>query len=401
MFGVGFRPFLVHLLVWFCLCDTLTAFQAGVTKLRTTPPSSFLSQTSSSSSSSSSSDATAAAAISSLFRKGSPLTSSSSSDQAIFDGTYINGSTITDAASSIIDGGGQLSPFQSALVRIGMISYIVGMCIALPVTLLPQRLILKLGFINRIQSERNALSTGRFCSRWLMRIIPFCKLQTITQAANPNPQPAVWVCNHQSLLDVFVLMAADRKLRGKNKRPMKIIYWKGLEDNPVTKLLFTQCGFIPVAMAANKPGETNEYDKGSFKKLLQGCKQAFSEGFDVAILPEGQLNPHPERGLLPTFAGAYTLARMAKRPIHMMALHGTHNLWHPVNGMTASKRVVKIRNYHSNDTGRSFDSSEEFTATFEKVIGQFGTYGTDLPDNELEAWLSGAAWKKRQSSSKE
>jgi 1-acyl-sn-glycerol-3-phosphate acyltransferase len=54
---------------------------------------------------------------------------------------------------------------------------------------------------------------------------------------NELPEPAVWVCNHTSMLDVFLLMAADRKLRGRNKRPMKIAYWQQLEDNPVTKLL--------------------------------------------------------------------------------------------------------------------------------------------------------------------
>ena len=65
-------------------------------------------------------------------------------------------------------------------------------------------------------------------------------------------------------------------------------------------------------MTANKAGEDNEYDLKSFKALLKQAKQAFEEGFDVGILPEGQLNPHPERGLLPCFPGAYTLAWLGR-----------------------------------------------------------------------------------------
>ena len=79
-------------------------------------------------------------------------------------------------------------------------------------------------------------------------------------------------------------------------------------------------------MSANKAGEANDYDLKSFKLLLKQAKQAFEDGFDIGILPEGQLNPSPEKGLLPCFSGAFTLAKMSKRPIQMMALDGTHRL---------------------------------------------------------------------------
>jgi hypothetical protein len=148
-----------------------------------------------------------------------------------------------------------------------------------------------------------ALGSGQFCSRWLLRLIPFCRIEAITGTAAaaattttsdpnqrrrrwrrrrrpplpyPNPEPAVWVCNHMSMLDVFVLLGVDRKLRGRNRRPIKIVYWKGLEDNPITKILFTQCGFIPVQMAANGSGNDNEYDVSSFRKLLKDAKGAFT-----------------------------------------------------------------------------------------------------------------------------
>jgi 1-acyl-sn-glycerol-3-phosphate acyltransferase len=176
--------------------------------------------------------------------------------------------------------------------------------------------------------------------------------------------------------------------------------WKQLEDNPITKLLFQQCGFIPVQMTANKAGEDNDYDLASFKNLLKQSKRAFEEGFDIGILPEGQLNPNPEESLLPCFPGAFTLARMSKRPIQMMALHGTHRLWHAREdiGMTVTGREVRIRVYPN---GRKYKSGDEFLATFNAVVGQFATKGFDLHKEDLQAWLDGEKWNEMKSASAE
>ena len=146
-------------------------------------------------------------------------------------------------------------------------------------------------------------------------------------------------------------------------------------------------------MSANKAGEANDYDLKSFKLLLKQAKQAFEDGFDIGILPEGQLNPSPEKGLLPCFSGAFTLAKMSKRPIQMMALHGTHRLWHAREdiGMTVTGRDVKVRCYPG---GRKYKSGDEFLATFNAIVGEFGTEGKDLEEDELKQWLDGSKWKE-------
>jgi 1-acyl-sn-glycerol-3-phosphate acyltransferase len=267
-----------------------------------------------------------------------------------------------------------------------MIAFIVGMCVTLPLTLTPQWIAYKLGFLSRVQKERYAVLTSEFCARWMLRVFPFMKLEAYPYH-DPNPPASIWVCNHSSMLDVFVLLAADKRLRGRTRRPIKIVYWKQLEDNPVTALLFKQAGFIPVQMTANRAGEDNNYDKSSFRRLIKDSKQAFKEGFDIGILPEGQLNPHPEKGLMPLFSGAFTLARMSRRPIQMIALHGVHKLWHPVDGMCARDRRVKARVY---PTSFWFHNGEDFCATFEAVVGEFATKGHDLPREELEAYMHGA-----------
>lgn len=287
----------------------------------------------------------------------------------------------------------QLSNLVAWWTKIGMLAFIASMCVALPLTLYPQKALFRLGLIDQKRKERWALATSQFCARTLSRIFPFYRLETVG-GYDRDPQPAIWACNHTSMLDVFILMAADQKLRGPKRRPIKIVYWKDLEANPVTGLMFRQCGFIPVAMAPNKPGEDNEYDKASFKLLLKDVKKAFEEDFDVALLPEGQLNPTPELGLQPVFGGAYTLAKMSRRPVYMLALYGIHKLWHPnaAIGMTVTGRDVKIRNYPN---GRQFSSADEFKETFETVVGQFGATGKDLPEQELEGWLSGSAWAQK------
>lgn len=113
----------------------------------------------------------------------------------------------------------------------------------------------------------------------------------------------------------------------------------------------------------------------------------------LGILPEGQLNPAPEKGLLPVFGGAFSLARMSRRRIRMMALHGVNNLWNPDEsiGMTPLQRDVQVRAY---PPGKPFESSDEFVTVFKKVVGQFGAVGDDVVD--LEQWLDGTRWSEIQ-----
>jgi 1-acyl-sn-glycerol-3-phosphate acyltransferase len=285
-----------------------------------------------------------------------------------------------------------LSKWKASLTKLGMMGFVLSMCLALPLTLLPQQAAYKLGLMDRLQKEKNAVWTGQFCARWMLRLFPFMRLQTFPYH-DPDPPPSIWVSNHCSLLDVFILLAVDKRLRGPFRRPIKIVYWKQLEDNPVTKLLFRQAGFIPIQMAANKAGEDNDYDKSSFRQLLKDTKRAFEEGFDIGILPEGQLNPDPEAGLLPVFSGAFTLARMSRRPVQMIAMHGAHNLWHPIDGMSVKGRHVKARVY---PTPFRFTKAADFIDSFKAIVGSFATTGQDLPRDDLDAWLNGDKLRENQ-----
>lgn len=93
-------------------------------------------------------------------------------------------------------------------------------------------------------------------------------------------------------------------------------------------------------MTSNAPGEENVYDPSSFKNLLKSVK---STEFDLGILPEGQLNPTPERGLLPIYTGAETLKRILKAEYVFMGLKGTGEIWHPVEGIVGRGRKVEVK----------------------------------------------------------
>ena len=291
------------------------------------------------------------------------------------------------------EGTPQLNGFQRILTRTLMLSYITSMCVALPTALFPIYLLHKLKLIDRTRKETSSLWVGQFCSRWMMRIFPFASKKVVVdkETHEADPRPTIWACNHISMLDVFFVLALDKRMRGKKRRPIKILYWKGLESNPVTRLLFQMCGFIPVDMEDNGNGNENQYNPKSFKSMLKRTKQAIEEGFDIGILPEGQPNPTPEVGLQPVYGGAFTLARMSRRPIQMLSLYGLHKMWHPDGSMGCSQRHMKVRVYPQSE--RMYKDAEEFATTFEAVSGTFGATGKDLPEQELQMWLDGTMWQ--------
>lgn len=272
-----------------------------------------------------------------------------------------------------------------------MVAFVASMCIALPIALFPIFLLNKLKIISTSNKHRASLKTGQFCCRWLMKIIPFAKVEVFADLEDDDPEPSIWVCNHTSMLDIFFWLATDEELRGKKRRPIKIIYKKDLEKNPITCFLFKMCGFLSVDMDENDSNNTVQYKTYSFKALLKGIKKAFDEGWDIGILPEGQVNPCPENGLQPIFPGGFKMAKMSKRPIRMIALYGLHKLWHgdKLFETDVTGRDVKIRAY---PIGRNFENVDEFVETFKTVVGYFGAKGYDHPD--WQRWMSGSAWKE-------
>ena len=97
----------------------------------------------------------------------------------------------------------QLNKVQSALTKAGLLLFIVGMCMALPVALLPPHLAEKFGFIDRLKREQYALRAGCFCSRWLMRLIPFANISVYPYRKTTRSQACGLPTTPQCLIYFF------------------------------------------------------------------------------------------------------------------------------------------------------------------------------------------------------
>ena len=111
-----------------------------------------------------------------LFRADTAMKSSVSPIPSTTDDHLIVGSTQS------------LGKIKSMVVRSLMISFIISMCVALPVTLFPVHLLHKFKVINRVQKEKMSLQVGQLCSRFLMRLFPFSKRRVVVDRDDVNFQ---------------------------------------------------------------------------------------------------------------------------------------------------------------------------------------------------------------------
>ena len=137
-------------------------------------------------------------------------------------GDFNDGATEDD----IIGSKSSLDPLQAALIRYSMIAYIASMCVVLPMTLCPIWILHKLGMISISQREHVSLPVAQQCAKFLFYMIPFVELTITSQEEQKEepPIPSIWCANHVSALDTFLFLATDHKIRGKHRRPIKVIY---------------------------------------------------------------------------------------------------------------------------------------------------------------------------------
>ena len=120
-----------------------------------------------------------------------------------------------------------MSKWGRKVTKAGMIAFITTVAMGLITSLSGIKLLGHLGIGSTKKRQKWALSIGQFWARWALRIFPFCNIEVIADQDDDywkNPEPCVWCSNHMSMLDVFVLLASDLRMRGKSKRPMKIVY---------------------------------------------------------------------------------------------------------------------------------------------------------------------------------
>ncbi|XP_057828882.2 1-acyl-sn-glycerol-3-phosphate acyltransferase BAT2, chloroplastic isoform X1 [Cryptomeria japonica] len=137
----------------------------------------------------------------------------------------------------------------------------------------------------------------------------------------PPDAPAVYVSNHQSYLDVYVLLLLGRSFKFISKTSIFLI--------PIIGWAMFMTGHIPLRRMDNK----------SQMECLKRCLNVLKHGASVHFFPEGT---RPKDGKLSTFKkGAFSMAAKARVPVVPITLIGTGEIM--PNGMEGTLRPGSIK----------------------------------------------------------
>ena len=139
----------------------------------------------------------------------------------------------------------------------------------------------------------------RHVTRSLMYSIFYAKKRYINECKEDLTKPAIIVLNHQSILDILLVLAAHPKVI----LFVKDWVWDSIFLGPIARM----AGFYNV---------TDGAEKG-----LEVVKERISEGYSIVIFPEGSRSEH---GQIRRFhKGAFLLAQELQLDILPVVIHGT------------------------------------------------------------------------------
>ena len=144
-------------------------------------------------------------------------------------------------------------------------------------------------------------------ARWVVAVSG-CRLEVRGLAHLDNLEPAIFVANHASFLDVVVILATlpvDVRFAAKGR----------LTTYPVLSTIIPKAGYIAI-------------DKSAHTEQMEGADEvssALGAGESMFVFPEGTFVRAP--GLLPFRLGAFRAAVSAGRPVVSIALAGTRDIF--------------------------------------------------------------------------
>lgn len=205
--------------------------------------------------------------------------------------------------------------------------------------------------------RRRPRSAFRLSRLWARLILAACGVRLVVEGREriEPATPYVYISNHQSALDIPVLM---RALPGHfgflAKRELFHIFFFG----KVMELT----GQIPV---------DRDEEVTAIRSMREGAR-ALQSG-SVVVFPEGTRSPTEQ--MLPFKGGGFLLARNAGRPIVPVAILGTQRILHPRRplslGPAGTVRVVIGQPIASRE-GRPAEKMAEVRRSIEEVLKQPG-----------------------------
>eukprot|EP01018_Ginkgo_biloba_P012089 Gb_21284 [translate_table: standard] len=155
-----------------------------------------------------------------------------------------------------------------------------------------------------------------------LTVLPFCKVDIEGLENLPAPNvPAVYVSNHQSYLDIYILLLVGRSFKFISKTSIFLI--------PIIGWSMFLTGHIPL----------HRMDKKSQMECLRRCLNVLKQGASVLFFPEGT---RTKDGKMATFKkGAFTVAAKARAPVVPITLIGTGKIM--PNGMESTLRKGSVK----------------------------------------------------------
>lgn len=155
--------------------------------------------------------------------------------------------------------------------------------------------------------EKNLLR--RFTEEWGAHYLersPGAGVTVVGRELAPLGSPAVYVANHESMVDILAIMSA--------RLPA---LWVSKVENfyaPVLGLNMLLNGYIPVKRGFQP----------SIMKMMRRCLRELGAGRSLIVFPEGTRSE--DGNLRSFFRGAFFLSTRAKVPIVPICLHGTRDV---------------------------------------------------------------------------
>ncbi|OGS93152.1 MAG: glycerol acyltransferase [Gallionellales bacterium GWA2_59_43] len=196
---------------------------------------------------------------------------------------------------------------------------------------------------------------------FLLRFIVWLLIHTVYRLDKrgldniPEQGPAVLVCNHPSMVDALVVMAACR-------RPIRFVIDHRISRWPLLSFVFKASRAIPIASA-----KENEALKA---QAFEEISQALAAGELVGIFPEGSMSPDGE--LAPFRPGILQIVARNPVPVVPMALSG---LWGSIFSQAHGKvmsRPWKARPFRKVvlQTGTSATADDMTLAGLREVVAK-------------------------------
>lgn len=195
--------------------------------------------------------------------------------------------------------GGQPRPAALTLERLGRSLFSLLFYLWWSILILTPCVCLSFGIGGSTESKRRRLhKTLRQLCRVICRALPGARVRYEYSEPQPFDKPAVIVCNHQSHLDLPVLMALSPRLI--------FLTNDWVYNNPYYGKIIQRAEFLPVSLGMDA--------------LLPKLRDLRDRGYSIVVFPEGTRSE--DCRIMRFHQGAFMLARELRMDILPMTLHG-------------------------------------------------------------------------------